>query len=274
MGEYGNIEDISDEEKQKIYTHFCQLITILHDYALGKKLYSENSSSWAITANYYSLMHCGRFICNLGIEDHPTSHANLHKLLSGNSVAEGSRKRNTDKSFEYQNLLNSINSYIPNSDSKIEILGEKLELIKQIREYNSYELFIIAHQHNHVFLKNIFNNCYFKVESANLDYIEFCLDLLVEYINTSPSKEFYIAFLTKESESYGNPVQYFIHESTFYNKIDKQIMDDIKQLIDNKFMNFHAIITLKDSFFTPINYRNFNSKLNVMNKFKQKVAQL
>lgn len=274
MGEYGNIEDISDEEKQKIYTHFCQLITILHNYALGKKLYSENSYSWAITANYYSLMHCGRFICNLGIEDHPTSHANLHKLLSGNSVTEGNRNRNTYKSFEYQNLLNSINSYIPNSDSKIEILGEKLELIKQIREYNSYELFIIAHQHNHAFLKSIFSDCYSKVESINLDYIDFCLDLLVEYTNKSSSKEFYIAFLTKESESYGDPIQSFIEESIFENRIDKQIMDDIKQLIDNKLMNFHTNITLKDSFFTPIHYHNFDSKSSVMIKFKQKVREL
>ena len=265
MGEYGNIEDISNEEKQKIYTHFCQLITILHDYALGKKLDSENSSSWAITANYYSLMHCGRFICNLGIEKYPGTHKQLHELLAGEL---------SGRSFSSQQVFTSIAQYVPNSENKIKTLGDKLKLIKEIREDNSYELFIIAHQHNHVFLKNIFDNCYSKVESINLEYIEFCLDLLVEYINISPSKEFYIAFLTKQSENYGNPIQSFIDESICYNKIDIQIMNEIKQLIDNKLMNFHASITLKDSFFTPINIQNFSSKSSVMNGFGQKVTQL
>lgn len=260
-----NIDDIGDEEKQKIYAHFCQLITILHDYAIGKKLFSEKSYSWAITANYYSLMHCGRFICTLGIGQYPTMHAQLHKLLSGES---------SWNSFTSQQVYSSVDSYVSNSECKIETLGNKLKVIKEIREHNSYELFIIAHQHDHVYLKDKFLACYSNVESINLEYIEFCLDMLVEYINKSPSKEFYIAFLKNNSEKYENPIQSFITESIFIHRIDQQIMNDINQLINNKLMNFQTEKILQDSFFTAINYHNFDSKSDVMQNFEQKINQL
>lgn len=264
MSEIENIEDISDKEKQKIYTHFCQLVTILHDYAVGKKLYSEKLFSWAITANYYSLMHCGRFICTLGGIEYPNRHSDLISLLSGRHTSE-----------KYQNLLNSINGYIPNHDSpsKITTLGEKLKLIKKIRECNSYELFIIAHQHNHDKLENIFNDCYSEVDSINLEYIEFCLDLLVEYINRSPSKEFYVAFLTEERGNYGSPVDSFINESVYVQGIQLEIMQIIKQLINEK-LNFKTDMILPDSFFDAINFHNFESKSNKMEKFQNYVNDL
>lgn len=72
----------TDAQTQEIYKIYCQLATIIHDYAVGQHLFKNKCYSWAITANYYSLMHCGRFICLLGLKDFPSMHTDLFKFLT------------------------------------------------------------------------------------------------------------------------------------------------------------------------------------------------
>lgn len=271
------VEDISPTEKQKAYKYYCQLMTILHDYAIGKQLHKNKIYSWAITSHYYSLMHCGRFICMLGIDDYLESHAQSHQLLSGTrSNVKGKNSNGISREFNYEELLQSVDRYLPESEDKINALGNKLKIISEIRNNNSYEHFIIAHQCDHRILKDVFSDCYSKIATINWNYIDFCLDLLVGFINIkeSPFKDFYIAFLKNQGEEYENPTQSFIFESKYVHKIDEPIIDEIKELIDTKLNELHTDSVVTLSSLVPITYGNYGTKSNKMDEFKREVDSL
>lgn len=257
----------TDEETQEIYKIYCQLATIIHDYALGQQLYKKNCYSWAITANYYSLMHCGRFICLLGLKDYPNQHKNLHKFLSGQEHF---------KNNSFNDLLNKL-PHVPNTqetETKIKILGQKLEKIKKLREDNSYEFFIISHQINHSVLKTEFPKAYAEIKKLNYEYLNFVFELFVSYINSLDYKDYFIGFLKDTNNKYTWAFIDLIKNMGIQN-IEPQLIEEIKILIDERLTSkLVGGISLNDSFFNPITYGFYPDKYDKMQEFINNINDL
>lgn len=256
-----------DVEIQGIYSSYCQLATIIHDYAVGKQLYQNKCYSWAITANYYSLMHCGRFICHLGLNTFPWSHRDLHRFLSGNGRFNG----NT-----FNDLLGNFQQFtnVHDIEGKIRRLGQKLEKIKKLREDNSYEFFISSHQINHSVLNIQFPRVYGEIRNLNEEYLKFVLELFVAYINSLDYRDYFIAFLKDVNENYTWAFKNLIRDMKTQ-KIDEAIIQKISLLIEESLMStLYTAVSLDDSFFDPIKYHSFTDKNKKMKQFIERIDVL
>ncbi|MCZ7399920.1 MAG: hypothetical protein O8C62_09660 [Candidatus Methanoperedens sp.] len=261
----------TDEETQEIYKIYCQLATIIHDYAVGQQLYKKNCYSWAITANYYSLMHCGRFICLIGIKDCPKYHSDLHNFLSGkeNKFERKSGKSVDDLLRNLQHIGDYTKLY-----NKIKILGLKLEKIKKIRENNSYDFFIISHQINHSILETEFPKAYAEIKKLNYEYLNFVFELFVSYINSLDYKDYFIGFLKDTNNKYTWAFIDLIKNLSIQN-IEPQLIEEIKILIDEKLIRkLVGGISLDDSFFNPITYGFYPEKYDKMKEFINNINDL
>ncbi|MCX9089832.1 MAG: hypothetical protein OIN90_19985 [Candidatus Methanoperedens sp.] len=257
----------TDDETQEIYKIYCQLATIIHDYAVGCQLYKNSCYSWAITVNYYSLMHCGRFICLIGIKKFPKSHKRLNEFLSGQQKFEN---------ISLNGLFNILKKFT--NDTKLEIkiktLGNKLKKIKELREDNSYEFFIISHQINHSVLKTEFPKVYNEIRKLNEESLKFVLELLVAYINSLDYKDYFIGFLKDTDKNYPWAFSDLIHNLSIQN-IDTSLIKDISDLIDENLLNkLDDGILLEDSFFNPIKYNSFTDKSEKMRNFMDRIKAL
>lgn len=257
----------TDDETQEIYKIYCQLATIIHDYAVGQQLYKNSCYSWAITANYYSLMHCGRFICLIGIKKYPDSHAKLHKFLSGQGNFDNILLNDLSiiiKSFFNDNEL----------ENKIINLGNKLEKIKKLRENNSYDLFIIAHQIDHSVLKTEFPKVYEEIKKLNEESLRFVLRLLVAYINSLDYRDYFIAFLKDTNQNYPWAIKDLMKNLRRQN-ISNKIIQEISSKINEELLNnLDSAVSLDDSFFNPIKYNSFTDKNSKMEEFKKRINAL
>ncbi len=257
----------TDDETQKIYKIYCQLATIIHDYAVGQQLYKNSCYSWAITANYYSLMHCGRFIFLIGGKKYPSGHAKLHKFLSG--------QENCDN-ISLNDLSYILESFFDDNELKNKIinLGNKLEQIKKLRENNSYDFFIISHQIDHSVLKTEFPKVYKEIKKLNEEYLGFVFRLLVAYINSLDYKDCFIAFLKDTNQNYPWAIKDLIKNLRCQN-ISIEIIEEISNKIDEELLNsFDSAVSLDDSFFNPIKYNSFTDKNSKMEEFKARINAL
>jgi hypothetical protein len=257
----------TDDETQEIYKIYCQLATIIHDYAVGRQLYKNSCYSWAITANYYSLMHCGRFICLIVLKKYPERHKELHEFLSGQQKF---------KNIPLNDLFNILKKFTndPKIEIKIKNLGTKLEKIKKLREDNSYEFFIISHQINHSVLQTEFPKVYNEIRKLNEESLKFVLELLVVYINSLYYKDYFTGFLKDTDENYPWAFSDLIHNLSTQ-KIDPPLINEISNLIDQNLMNkLGDGILLEDSFFNPIKYNSFTNKSNKMRDFMDRIKAL
>lgn len=258
----------TDNETQEIYRIYCKLATIIHDYAVGQQLYKNSCYSWAITANYYSLMHCGRFICQLGIKEYPKGHRELNEFLSGKPRGFQNNSFNT--------LLNNLRRINNNQEieNKIKVLGQKLKKIKELRENNSYDFFIISHQLNHSILKTEFPKAYEEIKRLNDEYLIFVFELFIAYINSLDYKYYFIGFLKDTNKKYSWAFMDLI-DNLRIQKIDPLIIREISNLIDKNLMNkLDKGILLDDSFYNPITYDFYPDKNKKIQEFIERINNL
>ena len=144
----------NDDEIKRFYTLFCEIFTAFHNYAIGKRLFNSEVYSWSLISYYYSLMHCGRIVCFMPLNCFARSHADLHKFLRGDRINNSKfwkleHPKGVNESHNFEEIIRGL----PNQDnlieSKIKELGEHLRKIQKVREFNSYEMFIVAHQIGH-----------------------------------------------------------------------------------------------------------------------------
>lgn len=257
----------NEAETQEIYTIYCQLSTIIHDYCIGDQLFKRNCFSWAITSKYYSMMHCGRFICLLGLKEYPRRHDHLHDFLQGKNQFNGST---------FRDLINSVKSFsnIKDLEQKISRLGEKLENLKKLREHNSYDFFIISHQINHSVLSPEFRRLYKEMKKLNKDYLIFVLDLLVDYINSLGYKDHFASFLKDTNKKHKWALK-SLKKDLNIQKMDDKIIEKVFSILNKKLLsNFNTGIKLPDSFFKPIKFYAFPTKYNNMREFIDNINEL
>lgn len=261
----------SEVEIKKMYELYCQLFTILHDYAVGVELSKTKRLAWAIAANYYSLMHCGRFICLLSGISYPQKHKDLIELFKGKNVKE----RNREIDFNY--IVSELRrfSQCNEIEERLKRLGAILKKIKKLREDSNYEYFIVAHQVEHPFFSSELCDAYEVIKRANEGYISFVLDLYCEYINSLPYGKYVAAFLKDRSPPRRHWGLSYIKRSFKKQEISEETINSIFQLINKHLLkNIQTNIQLDESFFQPIKFREFNEKSEKMLEFKGDVEKL
>jgi len=256
----------SNSEIKEIYRIYCHLSTIIHDYAIGRKLQKQKCYSWALTAYYYSLMHSERFICYLAIKNYPKQHRALIDFLSGDVQYNQFTTEQISQNLNQRNISLDI--------GKIKKLGKILEKSKKIRENNSYELFIVAHQFNHSFLEIQFTSACSLMEKIAKDYLTLCSKLLFDYIQSCNFKYHFISFIKDKNE--GHKWAFNSLKMSLNHQIkNKKIIDEVFKLLNTELLDkVNTDLILEDSFFEPITFGNYTEKNEVMRTFMQNVNNL
>jgi len=268
---------ISPIEKKNFYTLFCEIFTAFYCFATGKRLFKNKVYSWAIISYYYSLMHCGRSICFMSLNCFPKRHEDLHKILKGIDINNQKfwRLESPDGVRESHNIEEILNT-LPVSNNlvklKLEKLGEYLEKIKSIREFNSYEMFIVTHQINHRELSPALKNGTEKIDKIVREYLQFLLDLLHKHVREK-SDEFK-AFLLDKNEKNNWAFEY-LKNSLKEQRFDNKIINEINMLIRERLLNkIFAQSECPDNFYNTISFGLFNEKSGIIKKFISKINEI
>ncbi len=261
----------TNEEIQRMYKLYCSYAVIVFDLATSKQLYENRSYSWAITSGYYSLMHMGRFICLLGIGEYPTHHSNLYKFLNGNN---GNRIRDFDHTFD--ELIGQLKMYSEDESLEEEIkkFGLYLGKVKEIRENNSYDFFIIYHQINHSILSAQFERVFKIISDLMNHYFKIVSELFFDYIEHDKNKAYFVAFLRDSNPVYEwtfKALNESMKAQLIKDNISKDIFDRINEYILDKLI---VEIKLPDSFYAPLKYETFSAKNIDMNNFISNIDNL
>jgi len=256
----------SESDIKEIYRIYSHLSTIIHDYAIGRKLQKQKCYSWALTAYYYSLMHSGRFICYLAIKDYPKGHRELINFLSGDARYHHFTTEQITQHLKLRNINLDID--------KIKKLGKILGKSKKIREDNSYELFIVAHQFKHSFLETNFTSACSLMKKIAKNYLRLCSKLLLDYVQSCHYKDYFISFIKDKNK--GHKWAFNSLKVSLDNQIkDKKIVDGVFKLLNTELLNkVNTDLIIEDSFFEPISFEHYSDKNEVMHKFKQNVDNL
>jgi len=254
-----------ESEIKEMYRIYCHLSTMIHDYAVGKKLQKQKCYSWALTAYYYSLMHSGRFVCYLAIKRYPRGHGELIKWLSAED-AQNHMAELINHNLCQKNISSDI--------VKIKRLGKILGKSKKLREDNSYELFIVAHQFNHSFLEAQFKSACSLMEKIAKEYLTLCLSFIFEYIQSYPFKDCFISFM--KDKNYGHQWAFNSLKIDLEHQIrNKKIVDEVFALLDIELLSkINTELILENSFFEPISFEHYSEKNEIMSTFKQNLDNL
>jgi hypothetical protein len=160
---------------QKFYTAFCLLGSACNDYAVGIDLRNEKELNWAVTALYYSLMHCGRLACFIAYGDFPTGHGNLNRLFAigkvkvgrdkdlwmgrfRDSLGVGSHEIQPQKIYALEDLVSYFVTYCLDVEAQFRKWGQILSEAKELRESSNYEGLLITHASSHILVTPAFEN--------------------------------------------------------------------------------------------------------------------
>ena len=260
----------SDDEIKNFYTLFCEVFTAFHNYATAKRLFQNKIYSWALTSYYYSLMHCGRAICFMSMNCFPKGHKDLHKLLKSENINRAKfwkldHPEGASETHSFEELINGLPQIENSEKQKIIQLGHYLENIKKIREFNSYEMFIVAHQIKHTVLSPRLENGTKKIDQIVKDYLIFITNLLFSY--TQQKNECFKAFLLDKNLNYKWAFEY-LKKSLENQNFDRIIINEIYEIIKENLLDKLSVeIICPDEFYNKISFRLFNEKSGIINKF-------
>lgn len=257
----------SDEIK-RFYTLFCEVFTAFHNYAVAKKLFENKIYSWSLTAYYYSLMHCGRAICYMSLNCFPKRHEDLHKLLRGENLNNRVKfwrlesPEGVNETHNFEELIRRLPQINGGEREKIRRLGNYLEKIKKIREFNSYEMFIVAHQTEHAVLSPKLQEGTEKIDKIVEDYLIFISKLLFHY--TEQKGEHFKAFLLDKNQNDKWAFEY-LRKSLREQKLDEGI---IERIIKPNLLDRLACGTnCPNEFYDKISFRLFDEKQGIIKNF-------
>jgi len=270
----------SYEEIRKFYTLFCEVFTAFHNYATAKKLSKNRIYSWSLTAYYYSLMHCGRAICYMALNCFPKSHATLHKLLRGDErlsveqekfwkleIPNGIREQHS-----FEELINRLPVNDNSIESKIKELGKYLEKIKKVREFNSYEMFIVAHQIEHQVLSLKLKEGSEEIGQIVKGYLIFVMRLLLAYVQQK--SDYFKAFLLDRNQEHKWAFEYLLR-TLREQRFDKAIIDEVETIIKKHLIDKISVHTESpDEFYSPISFMFFEDKREIINNFIELINEV
>lgn len=272
-----NINNLpSGEERRKFYTLFCEVFTAFHNYAIAKRLFQNKVYSWSLVSYYYSLMHCGRFICFMSLNCFPIGHKDLHELLSGENINNRlfwklRYPKGIEESHNFSELINELNQINSSNESRIKELGKNLERIKEVRKFNSYEMFIIAHQINHLLSLELENGTK-RINKIVKKYLKFVIDLLFNYVEKK--SDYFKAFLLDRNQYYKWAFKYLIKSLETQN-FDSGIIDEIEGIIKKGLLNKISIqIECPNIFYNPISFELFESKNAIIKDFIKSIKKV
>jgi uncharacterized protein (UPF0332 family) len=261
----------SDEEIKKFYTLFCEIFTAFHNYATAKKLSKSKIYTWSLTAYYYSLMHCGRAICYMALKCFPKRHEALHKFLKGENLERREKfwKLDEPKGISEQHTFEELLENLPVNNnsvkSKIKKLGEYLEKIKKVREFNSYEMFIVAHQIEHYVLSPKLKKGSIKICQIVKNYLIFVMDLFFAYVQ--PKADYFKAFLLDRNQNNKWAFEYLLRTLS-KQRFGKSIIEEVKTVINDQLLSRISVqMECPDSFYEPISFQVFSGKSQIINDF-------
>lgn len=259
------------DEIKRFYTLFCEVFTAFHNYAVAKKLFKNKIYSWSLTAYYYSLMHCGRAICYMSLNCFPKRHGDLHKLLKRENLNNNNVKfwklespKGVKETHDFEELIRGLPQINDEEKEKIRQLGNYLEKIKKIREFNSYEMFIVAHQIGHEVLSPKLQEGTKKIDKIVEDYLIFISKLLFHY--TEQKGDHFKAFLLDKNPNYKWAFEY-LKESLGQQKLNEEI---IERIIKQNLLDKLACETnCPDEFYNEISFELFDEKQGIIKNFKK-----
>lgn len=260
----------SDEEIKKFYTLFCEVFTAFHNYATSKRLFQNKVYSWSLVSYYYSLMHCGRSICFMSLNCYPKRHDVLHDFLSGKDVNNKKfwklrTPKGIKESHNFSELINGLPQINSSNKSRIKELGEYLKEIKKVREFNSYEMFIVAHQINHPRLSPELENGTKRISKIVKKNLKFVMDLLFNYVERK--SVYFKAFLLDNNQDYKWAFKYLI-ESLKTQQFDNRIINEIDEIIkQNLLVKIPVKIKCPNEFYSKISFELFDEKMGIIQEF-------
>lgn len=273
-----NIHNLpNDEEIKKFYTLFCVVFTAFHNYATAKRLFQNKIYSWSLTSYYYSLMHCGRSIYFMSLNCYPKRHDVLHDFLSGKDINNKKfwklrAPKGIKESHNFSELINRLPQINRSNKSRIKKLGEYLKEIKKVREFNSYEMFIVAHQINHLYLSPELENGTKKISKIVKKYLIFLTDLFFNYVQRK--SDYFKAFLLDRNQYYKWAFKYLI-ESLETQNFDSKIIGEIEGIIKKGLLDKISVqIECPNIFYNPISYELFEGKNAIIKDFIKNIKEV
>ncbi len=253
------------DEIKRFYTLFCEVFTAFHNHAVAKKLFKNKIYSWSLTAYYYSLMHCGRAICYMSLNCFPKRHEDLHKLLKGKNLNNNVKfwklesPEGVNETHDFEELIRGLPQINGGEREKIRRLGNYLEKIKKIREFNSYEMFIVAHQIEHAVSSPKLQEGTKKIDKIVEDYLIFISKLLFHY--TEQKGEHFKAFLLDKNPNYKWAFEY-LRKSLREQKLNEGI---IKRIIKPNLLDrLKCKTNCPDEFYDTISFELFGEKQGII----------
>lgn len=267
----------NDDEIKSFYTLFCEIFTAFHNYAIGKTLFEKKVYSWSFVSYYYSLMHCGRTICFMSLNCFPKRHEDLHKFLSGDRINNSkfwklAHPEGVRESHDFNELIRGLPRQNNLIESKIKKFGEHLRKIQKVREFNSYEMFIVAHQIGHQVLSPELEAGAVRIRNIVEDCLIFVIDLLYDYVRQK--SDYFKAFLLDRNQNYKWGFDSLI-QSLESQRVAKVIINEIKETIRNGLLNKISIdIGCPDEFYDKISFELFHEKRGIIYDFIRDIGRV
>ncbi|RKY75767.1 hypothetical protein DRQ00_09900 [candidate division KSB1 bacterium] len=171
--------EVNERDLRKFFASYWLLHSAIYNFAQGFNNQRKRRFTWAITNYYYSLVFVGRLFMFLAADLYYTGHSDIANFFIGNEVKRrrGDRKRGApalkfNKSGEFESIdvygnpgddvsntstddiisYRDITSNLSIDIEKIEKFGKVLNQLKNFRNKNTYEAFVIYAQECHTIL--------------------------------------------------------------------------------------------------------------------------
>jgi len=182
----GKVE-ISDNDLRKFFASYWLLHSAIYNFAQGLSNQRNRRFTWSITNYYYSLVFVGRLFMFLATDLYYTGHSNIAKFFIGESVTGKVLKLEENGKFEEKHICGNSNrrnttntnnsiSYSEVADKlnfeEIEKFGRILKQLKDFRNKNTYESFVIYAQEKHSVLADFMFSAADKVREVTEHYLK------------------------------------------------------------------------------------------------------
>lgn len=154
-----NSINVAPEEYRKFFASYWFLHSALYNLAQGRDNQKKRRFTWAITNYYYSLVFVGRLYSFLVLNKYYRGHSDLAKLYTRDPEFRGGKyyEFNRTEFIEGRGILNVENiietlSEFNITENYLRKFGKKLMALKNFRNSNTYEPFIIYGQEEHSIL--------------------------------------------------------------------------------------------------------------------------
>jgi hypothetical protein len=137
------VRDLFEEEAPKSERLFSQVTTAWYDWAVAEMLGERRVHCWALTADYYSMVHAARtpmIITSCYEERFVTHHSEFPRFLAGE------RKYAVPYNKSIEELSKALNVQPDYVGKLFAELHDVLSTFKEARNETSYEKYIISHQ--------------------------------------------------------------------------------------------------------------------------------